>query len=675
MKLLKRMGILASLAVFGLMFTGCGGSDGGSNVTPSVTSVAVSPGTTTVALGGSQNFTAIVTVTGGAAQTVNWSIVEAHATGTTITTAGILNVAADETATTLTIKAVSTADNTKSGVATVNIQGVVSVTVNPDSASVAPGETQNFTATVVVTGGAVQTVIWSVEGNQSAGTTITKAGSLTVAADETAPSLTVRATSTADNKKDGVATVTIFGVGSVAVTPPSSGTSVARENTLQFDADVSYVGDVATTVKWSVEGNEAKNTTIDERGLLTISVGESASKLIVKAVSDADPQKFGEIEITISDPQPFYTMKLINSGKVTTAIDYGMDEYPVYAPFGPFADATNNPVTVPSFQIGETEVTYELWYAVISWAYAHKYDATDNPDGYYFPYFPSDGIVRGREGSNGVEGVAPTARKKEPVTNITYRDMVVWCNAYSEMTGRTPAYYLSGTTEFNTSNVIRISEIGSMRTISGQFTARNGAGRADTAVLNVDADGYRLPWETEWEYAARGGNPLDTVNWNYVYAGTDGVTAVELAEYAVFGNVKTESVKSKKSNGAGLYDMTGNVSEMTWGSYAPGTGASDQAAVRGGTWKSAFQSNTSAFYDLVSISRGATSKIEQGLSNADPAGGVMGFRLAMNAPPAPPEDGDGTSEEKSISSVVTSVTDFFGGVVADVKSWWNGLGQ
>ena len=87
--------------------------------------------------------------------------------------------------------------------------GVTRVTVTPATATVAKGGTQKFTATVVVTGDAAQTVTWTVTGGEKESTSIAADGTLTVAADETAKTLTVTATSTVDNTKEGTATVTV----------------------------------------------------------------------------------------------------------------------------------------------------------------------------------------------------------------------------------------------------------------------------------------------------------------------------------------------------------------------------------------------------------------------------------------------------------------------------------
>ena len=65
---------------------------------------------------------------------------------------------------------------------------------------------------------------------------------------------------------------------------------------------------------------------------------------------------------------------------------------------------------------------------------------------------------------------------------------------------------------------------------------------------------YRLPTEAEWEYAARSGGKHEK------WSGTSSEN--QLADYAVYRKVGTEAVGSRKPNGLGLYDMTGNVWEL-----------------------------------------------------------------------------------------------------------------
>ncbi len=92
---------------------------------------------------------------------------------------------------------------------TVSTPTISGVTVEPDTASVAKGGSQIFTATVTGSNSPAQTVTWSVTGNVSASTTIS-GGTLTVGSDETATTLTVTATSTVDTTQSGTAAVTVI---------------------------------------------------------------------------------------------------------------------------------------------------------------------------------------------------------------------------------------------------------------------------------------------------------------------------------------------------------------------------------------------------------------------------------------------------------------------------------
>ena len=89
------------------------------------------------------------------------------------------------------------------------IPAVLSVTVSPASVNVQKGATHQFSATVIVEGGAAETVSWSVSGQALVATNINSTGLLTVAAAETAQTFTVTATSTEDITKSGMSTITV----------------------------------------------------------------------------------------------------------------------------------------------------------------------------------------------------------------------------------------------------------------------------------------------------------------------------------------------------------------------------------------------------------------------------------------------------------------------------------
>jgi uncharacterized repeat protein (TIGR02543 family) len=183
-----------------------------------------------------------------------------------------------------------------------NTPVVTGVTVNPDTIMVIRGQTRTFTATVAGTDSPPQTVVWGVEGG-GPGTSISTGGVLTVAVNESAASLIVRATSTYDTSKSGTAIVFAFDEGviptvtGVTVNPGSA--TVIREQTKAFTAAVAGTDNPPQNVTWSVEGG-GPGTSISTGGVLTVAVNESAASLIVRAASTYDPSKSGTAIITVT---------------------------------------------------------------------------------------------------------------------------------------------------------------------------------------------------------------------------------------------------------------------------------------------------------------------------------------------------------------------------------------
>lgn len=203
---------------------------------PAITNVTVTPADAKVEVGETQQFNATVTGTGGVSQEVTWTVTGRESEDTTIEN-GVLNIAADETATTLTVTATAVGDRDISGTATVTVTQpatITGVTVTPATATVEAGKTQQFTATVRGTGGVSKEVTWSVSGS-NAGTTISENGLLTVAADETAATLTVTATANGDSTKSGIATVTVTQPDPDEPWNPGGGTTGNRYCYLTFE--------------------------------------------------------------------------------------------------------------------------------------------------------------------------------------------------------------------------------------------------------------------------------------------------------------------------------------------------------------------------------------------------------------------------------------------------------
>jgi len=187
---------------------------------------------------------------------------------------------------------------------------VTDVIVTPTAVTVEKGTTYQFSATVTGTNNPRQTVTWSVSGNNEAGTVIAADGTLTISGNETAETLTVRATS------DLTGYTSIFGEATVTVTdipaplPTVTGVTVTPETiTLNkgdihtFSAAVRGDNNPAQGVTWSVEGG-VSGTTITSGGALTVSVDETADIITVRAASTISgyTDKSGTATVTVTQP-------------------------------------------------------------------------------------------------------------------------------------------------------------------------------------------------------------------------------------------------------------------------------------------------------------------------------------------------------------------------------------
>ena len=198
--------------------------------------------------------------------------------------------------------------------------------------------------------------------------------------------------------------------------------------------------------------------------------------------------------------------------------------------YGVFIDGRT--VTLSPYSIGKYEVTQELYEAVMG----------KNPSSHVT--------------SDLVEGETQELR---PVEKISWYHAIVFCNKLSALMGLESCYTATTNQNDGYIDIENLEYDSIIGTFDDSYTG--------TLTCDLTKNGYRLPTEAEWEFAARGGNQ-SLAAWNYNipgYSGSD-TDYNSMAGYSWYGSSAgtqpTHEVGLLKPNRLGLYDMSGNVSEL-----------------------------------------------------------------------------------------------------------------
>jgi formylglycine-generating enzyme required for sulfatase activity len=372
------------------------------------------------------------------------------------------------------------------------------------------------------------------------------------------------------------------------VATPSDGEIALSWN----DPSDSDLDDVEIT--WEPDGAAAQSVAPGTGSYTATGLSNGTAYTFTVVTVDATGNVSAGVEVTATPQAPDLTPPGAPQDFSASGISWTMRYVPAKS-FPTGTDDSGSATVNADFWLAETEVTYGLWYAVRDWAENGTGGAPGEGD-YTF-------ANPGREGDDGTDGAAPTvAAGQEPVTDINWRDAMLWTNALTEWyndferASLEPVYYTDSS--FTTP----------IRTVTDSGSISDNPGEEDNPYVNSDADGFRLPGIDEWELAARyiadANSDGDIEDSGEYYPGDyasgadapwdassasqdldgdgDQDTTGDVGWYGDNSGSDTHDVATKDENALGLHDMSGNVFEWNFDWVAGYEGNSRGA--RGGSW-------------------------------------------------------------------------------------------
>ncbi len=275
---------------------------------PAVNGVIVTPDPASIVQGDSLQLEAVVEAVGGASTDVTWN--SSDQTGKVmVSNTGLVTIAADAVPGDYTITATSIADGSKAGRATLTVMyapAIHHITVNPESANVTQGSSEQLTAAVTAVGGADPSVMWA-SNDSSNKVTVSSTGNVSVASDAVPGDYVITATSMYDLTKVATAIIKVTyapAVNSVIINPATD--SLMQGESRQLTATVDTVGGADVTVTWS--SNDTTNKVkVSDTGYVMVEADAEPGEYTIFATSTVDISKKGSMVLTVTTA-PTYTV-------------------------------------------------------------------------------------------------------------------------------------------------------------------------------------------------------------------------------------------------------------------------------------------------------------------------------------------------------------------------------